>query len=46
MREKLGDEEFTLGTKLPSMMPDMKQAAPQGPVDKSKSEMWTDRYKP
>ena len=48
MKGFLKDEEFTLGTKLPSGPPTGQSNVPSAPaeVDKSKNDMWTDRYKP
>jgi len=46
MREKLDDSSFTLAPKLPEMITPMRQDSSNGPIDTSKNDMWTERYKP
>lgn len=46
MQDKLGDENFKLGNKLPTIeeVPEVEISVEQ--MEKTKNDMWTDRYKP
>lgn len=47
MREKLDDSSYTLSAPLPEMLASpLRQEVSSTPIDKSKNDMWTDRYKP